>query len=63
MHRVLPHLTLVQPPQRTQQRAPILVLVRQPALDERLTHEGYIPELTPVRPAHHHTLGPDPHEV
>lgn len=63
VHGVLPNLTLLQPSEGLDQRVSILLLVCEPALHERLTHERDIPKLTPVRSTHHHPLGTNPHEV
>ena len=60
---VLPNLAPIQPSQNLQRALPKLVLLSQTGLDERLAHEPDVPQLAPVRPAHHHPLRADPHEL
>ena len=63
MFRVRPNLSLIQPFQRLNHTLLKLILFRQPRLNQRLCNEPRIPELTPVRPTHHHPLRTHPHEV
>lgn len=62
MLRILHKLRMIKPPQHAEQALPVLRVVREARLDERLRRERDVPQLAAVRPGHHHALRADPHE-
>ena len=63
VHSVALDLRLVQPLESLDAAHAVRLLGTKPGLDDGLRNERDIPQLTPIRPGHHHTLLPEPHEI
>ena len=63
VHSVALDLRLVQPLESLDAAHTVRLLGTKPGLNDGLRNERDIPQLTPIRPGHHHTLLPEPHEI
>jgi hypothetical protein len=63
VHGIVLDLRLVQPLESLHAAGTIRLLSSKARLDDSLGNEGNIPQLTSVRPGHHHAFLPKPHEI
>ena len=63
VHGIAFDLRLVQPLEGLCTACTVRLFSSKPGLDNSLRNESDIPQLTPVRPGHHHTFLPKPHEI
>ena len=63
VHSVPFDLRLIQPLECFHAARAVRLLSGETGLDDSLGNECDIPQLTPVRPGHHHAFPPEPHEI
>ena len=63
VHAVPFDLRLIQPLEGFDTACTVRLFCGKPGLDDSLRNEGDVPQLTPVRPSHHHPFLPQPHEI
>ena len=63
VHGIAFNLRLIQPLEGLHAAGAVRLLSSKSRLDDSLGNEGDIPQLTPVRPGHHHPFFRKPHEI